>query len=96
MILRIKKGDIPIITYNFEKLKRISKEMEVLTSEGIKRKKIAKVFLNELYYSFSPKTQRREKKEKYLGQYYVDSVTGSIYEPNTGRCLTSSQLKLIV
>jgi hypothetical protein len=31
-----------------------------------------------------------------MGKHWADCVTGSLYKPDTGECLTSYQLKMIV
>ena len=33
---------------------------------------------------------------KELGKHWADSITGSLYNPKTGECLTSTQIRMIV
>ena len=62
--------------------------MKIKTVEYEKQRKFKLVDVLE----FDPVFQLYEDK----GQYYADVVTGTLYSPKTGECLSSTQIQLLV
>ena len=62
--------------------------MKVKTYEYEKEREFALVLVHE----YNPMS--REYKEE--GVFWADIVTGTLYHPKTGECLSSTQISLIV
>ena len=82
------KGEAACLSRGFESLKTDTVTMKIKTVEYEKKRKFKLVNVLE----FDPVFELYEDK----GQYYADSVTGTLYDPKTGECLSSTQIKLLV
>ena len=82
------KGEAACLTRGFEHLKSGTVPMKIKTIEYEKERKFKLVDILE----FDPVFDLYEDK----GQYYADSITGTLYDPKTGECLSSTQIKLMI
>lgn len=82
------KGEPACLSVNFHLLKQGAVHKTVETIEGRKERKFKLIDVQE----YDPIRNTYED----IGQYWADSVTGTLYKPSTGECLTSFQIRLIV
>lgn len=85
------KGQEPCLTRGFESMAK-SKHRHVnkviKTAWGPEERRFLMVDVDE----FDPTFNTYES----IGSYWADVITGSLYEPATGRCLSSTQISLLV
>jgi hypothetical protein len=86
------KGEPFCLSRGIEKLKNGDvKKKKIKTVEYVKERKFklveVDVFDPTIHHNFA---------YKYLGKFWADIVTGTLYHPETGECLTSTQIQLIV
>lgn len=84
----IVRGSPKCLTRGFEFLKSNTVKLKIKTIEYEKERKFKLVDVHE----FDPVAQVYEP----MGKYYADAVTGTLYSPKTGECLSSLQIKLMV
>jgi hypothetical protein len=84
------KGHPKCLTNNFLALKKNAVTMKVKTIEYAKGKNRKFKLVN--VEEFDPVTNTYSD----LGQLWADSVTGTLYDPKTGKCQSSDQISLIV
>ena len=82
------KGEPACLSANFHLLKEGAVTKTVETVEGRKERKFKLIDVQQ----YDPIRNIYED----IGQYWADSVTGSLYKPSTGECLTSTQIKMIL
>jgi len=82
------KGQPACLATNFHLLKHGCVPKMVRTIEGEMERKFKLITLHE----YDPIYNIYED----VGQVWADTVTGSLYKPDTGECLTSYQIKMIV
>lgn len=82
------KGDAACLTRGFEKLKQNTISLKIQTIEYIKKRQFKLIDVTE----YDPVFNVYENK----GKFYADVVTGTLYHPRTGECLSSTQIKLIL
>ena len=82
------KGDAQCLSRGFEYLKKDTVPMTIKTIEYEKQRQFKLVDVIE----FDPVYECYEE----MGQFYADSITGTLYDPKTGECLSSTQIKLLV
>lgn len=82
------KGEPACLSQGFHLLKTGSVAKTVETIEGRTERKFQLIEVEQ----FDPISN--EYKE--LGKHWADSITGSLYNPKTGECLTSTQIRMIV
>lgn len=82
------KGEPACLSVNFHLLKEGAVPKTVETIEGRKERKFKLIDVQQ----YDPIRNIYED----IGQFWADSVTGSLYKPDTGECLTSYQIKMIL
>ena len=82
------KGKAPCLSNGFDKLKKDAISMSIKTVDYVKKRKFKLIDVDE----YDPVFNQYENK----GHFYADVVTGSLYDPKTGECLSSTQIKLIL
>lgn len=82
------KGEEPCLSRGFEKLKQNMVTMKIKTIEYEKKRKFQLIEVDE----YDPV----HRVYKNLGKHWADVVTGTLYNPVTGECLSSTQIKLLV
>ena len=82
------KGEEPCLSRGFEKLKQNMVSLKIQTVDYIKERKFQLIDVECFDPVFSEYTP--------IGKFYADVVTGTLYHPKTGECLSSTQIKLIV
>ena len=98
----IEKGQAPCLWRGFESLRKksgiVDKNTVSVYGLSPRRMKLIPVYC---YDEFAQKPKNSWEvtghyKYKYIGEYYADVVTGALFDPNTGECLSSSQLRMVV
>lgn len=84
----ILKGEAACLSRGFERLKKGSSTMTIKTIEYEKKRQFKLVEVEQ----YDPVFREYEK----LGKYYADVITGTLYDPKTGECLSSTQIRLMV
>ena len=87
----IERGQPKCLTRGFEYLKQNTVTLKIQTIEYIKERQFRLVTVDE----FDPAV-KNDYPYTYFGQFYADSITGTLYDPKTGQCLSSTQIKLLV
>lgn len=82
------KGEPACLSANIHLLKDGSVLKTIETIEGRKERRFKLIDVEQ----YDPIRNIYED----IGQYWADAVTGSLYKPSTGECLTSTQIKMIV
>ncbi len=82
------KGEPACLAVNFHLLKDGAVLKTVKTIEGRQQRKFKLIDVQE----YDPIRNTYED----IGQFWADSVTGSLYKTDTGQCLTSYQIRMIV
>jgi len=82
------KGEAACLSRGFEKLKQNTISLKIKTADYEKKRKFQLVDVDE----YDPVFNMYENK----GKFYADVVTGTLYHPKTGECLSSDQIKLIL
>lgn len=82
------KGEPACLSQGFHLLKSDSVSKKVKTIEGVMQRNFKLIEVQQ----YDP------IKNEYtdIGKHWADCVTGSLYHPKTGECLTSYQIKMIV
>lgn len=84
----VMKGEPACLSQGYHLLKDGSVSKTVETIEGRKERQFKLIEVQEYDPIRNVYTE--------LGPHWADSVTGSLYKPSTGECLTSYQIKMIV
>ena len=84
----IVKGEAACLSRGFDRLRKDTCTMTIKTIEYEKKRQFKLVEVEQ----YDPVFQQYEK----FGTYYADAVTGTLYDPKTGVCLSSSQIQLMV
>ena len=84
------KGQPKCISKGFDRLKKNAISMKVRTVEYEKGKK-RKFNLVDVQ-EYDPVSETYSE----LGKFWADVVTGTLYDPKTGECQSSTQISLIV
>lgn len=82
------KGEPACLSQGFHLLKDNSVYQTIETIEGRQKRKFQLIDLIQ----FDPIQEVYNE----LGKHWADSITGSLYNPKTGECLTSTQIRMIV
>lgn len=84
----IVKGQPACLSVNFHLLKEGAVRKKVKTIEGCLERRFKLIEVHE----YDPIRNIYEG----IGEYWADSVTGTLYRPHDGTCLSSYQLRMIV
>ena len=82
------KGQPACLSVNFHLLKEGAVRKKVKTIEGCLERRFKLIDVHEYDPIHNVYTE--------VGQHWADSVTGTLYKPETGECLTSYQMRMIV
>jgi hypothetical protein len=53
------------------------------------------VIMTRKFIPFEEEATNRKTKKTYIKHYLVDEITGSMYDPVTGKCFSSTRLRII-
>lgn len=82
------KGQPLCLTRGFEYLKKGAIPKKIQTIDYTKTRMFKLVDVDEYDEPFRLYTN--------MGRFWADAVTGTLYDPKTGECLSSDQIKLLV
>lgn len=87
----VEKGQARCLARGFEYLKKGAIPLKIQTHEYTKERLFKLVTVDEFDPAVHPSYAY-----SFLGEYYADVITGTLYDPKTGECQSSTQIKLMV
>lgn len=84
----VTKGEPACLSRDFHTLRQKTIRKKIRTVEGIWERDFQMIDVEEfdpIYNTYSDK-----------GKFWADVITGTLYDPETGQCLTSTQMEMLV